>query len=92
MSIQPYQFDPEYYSSEKNAEEEEIDSLELNGESERVSRQENASWYVCERCLFMQSEVKCICRQELAFLSKLIEGFPCVFILSDKQLPQIIKE
>ena len=44
MSIQPYQFEPEYSSSEENAEEvssepeeQEIDSLEPNGESERVT-------------------------------------------------------
>ncbi|XP_068671269.1 P2X purinoceptor 7-like [Montipora capricornis] len=85
MSIQPYQFEPEYSSSEENAkedssgpEEQEIDSLEPNCESERVSRQENASWCVCGRCSIMSSEVECICCQELAFLSKLVKGLTCI--------------
>ena len=55
-------------------EEQEIDSLELNSEGERVSRRDDASWCVYERCSVMPSEVECICCKELAFLSKLVEG------------------
>ena len=82
MSIQPYQFEPEYSWTKKSTEEDssapeelEIDSLEPNSnEGEEVSRRENASWCVCECCLVMPSEVECICYQKLAFLSKLVEG------------------
>ena len=77
MSIQPYQLEPEYSSSEEG-EEELIDSgeeEEASLESSRVeSRRTDASWCVCERCQVMPSEVECVCCKELPFLSKMVEG------------------
>ena len=76
MSIQPYQLEPEYSSSEQG-EEEQIDSGEEEVSSLYSSRLESRrtdlSWCECERCL-MPSEVECVCCKELPFLSQLVEG------------------
>ncbi|CAH3172729.1 unnamed protein product [Porites lobata] len=80
MSIQPYQLEPEYSSSEQG-EEEQIDSGEEEVSSLYSSRLESRrtdlSWCECERCL-MPSEVECVCCKELPFLSQLVEGLTCV--------------
>ena len=76
MSIQPYQLEPEYSSSEQG-EEEQIDSGEEEVSSLYSSRLESRrtdlSLCECERCL-MPSEVECVCCKELPFLSQLVEG------------------
>lgn len=72
MSIQPYQLEPEYSSSEEieeqgsdSEEEEEISNLEwLSGES----RQMNTSWFLYDQCAVMLTEKECVCCRELAFL------------------------
>ena len=77
MSIQPYQLEPEYSSSEEieerssDSEEEEIGDL---NSSSGESRRTNTSWCLCDRCAVMPTEVECICCKELAFLSKTVEG------------------
>ena len=77
MSIQPYQLEPEYSSSEEG-EEEQIDSGEEEAsslDSSRVeSRRTDLSWCECERCSVLPSEVECVCYKELHFLSRLVEG------------------
>ena len=77
MSIQPYQLEPEYSSSEEieeqgsDSEEEEINNLEQpSGETRRT----NTSWCTCDRCAVMPTEKVCVCCKELAFLSKIVEG------------------
>ena len=77
MSIQPYQLEPEYSSSEQG-EEEQIDSGEEEVSSldslRLESRRTDLSWCECERCCVMPSEVECVCCKELPFLSQLVEG------------------
>ena len=76
MSIQPYQLEPEYSSSEQG-EEEQIDSGEEEVSSldslRLESRRTDLSWCECESCV-MPSEVECVCCKELPFLSQLVEG------------------
>ena len=75
--ILPYQFEPEYSSSEEQpqsaAEEEEgeEDSVSNEGNENRLS---NMSWCSCERCVAMPSEKECVCCKEVTFLSKIVEG------------------
>ena len=75
--ISPYQFEPEYSSSEEQpqsaAEEEgeEEDSVSNEGNKNRRS---NTSWCSCEGCVAMPSEKECVCCKELTFLSKIVEG------------------
>ena len=77
MSIEPYQLEPEYSSSEQGEEEqtdsgeEEVSSLDS---SRLESRRTDLSWSEYERCCVMPSEVECDCCKELPFLSQLVEG------------------
>ena len=77
MSIEPYQLEPEYSSSEQGEEEqtdsgeEEVSSLDS---SRLESRRTDLSWCEYERCCVMPSEVECDCCKELPFLSQLVEG------------------
>ena len=81
MSIQPYQFEPEYSLSEENAEEnfsgsEEhgINSPKPNRGRERVSRFENVSKCVYERCI-VPINIIIINSASLRYLKKLFVGF-----------------
>ena len=78
MSIQPYQLESEYSSKEieeqgsDSEEEDEIGNLESpSGESWRT----NTSWCLCDQCALMPTEKECVCYKELAFLSKIVEGW-----------------
>ncbi|CAH3044713.1 unnamed protein product [Porites evermanni] len=77
MSIEPYQLEPEYSSSEQGEEEqtdsgkEEVSSLDS---SRLESRRTDLSWCEYERCCVMPSEVECDCCKELPFLSQLVEA------------------
>lgn len=81
MSIQPYQFEPEYSLSEENAEENfsgseqhGINSLKPNRRRERVSRFDNVSKCVYERCI-VPINIIIINSASLRYLKKLFVGF-----------------
>ena len=76
--ISPYQFEPEYSSSEEQpqsaAEEEEGEEEDSVSNEGNENRRSNTSWCSCERCVSMPSEKECVCCKELTFLSKIVEG------------------
>ena len=80
MSIQPYQLEPEYSSSEEieeqgsDSEEEEISNFEPPSRESRRANTDNTSWCLCDRCAVMPTEKECVCCKELAFVSKTVEG------------------
>lgn len=75
--ISPYQFEPEYSSSEEQpqsaAEEEEGEEDSVLNEGNE-NRRSNTSWCSCEQCAAMPSERECVCCKELTFLFKIVEG------------------
>ena len=70
--------EPEYYSGEEdNAEvfsESEEEENDYSAISRTESRQTHSSWCSCGRRVVMDKEIECICCQEIAFLSRVVEG------------------
>ena len=76
--ILPHQLEPEYYSGEEDNEEVFSESEEEGSDSSAISstesRQTDSSWCSYRRCVVMEKEIECICSQEIAFLSRIVEG------------------